>query len=100
MIYPYNVYVITYTIALWSVTFFLIATVVAMQVDFGCALSYALQRLGTPDMKLKAEQIASISAVYNGKAGGWALTVSGETLVSPLLSLARFKGPLAKPNAL
>ena len=38
-----------------------------MQVDFGCALSYAFQRLGTPDMKLKAEQIASISAVYNGK---------------------------------
>ena len=30
---------------------------VAMQVDFGCALSYALQWLGTPDMKLKADSL-------------------------------------------
>ena len=37
-----------------------------MEFDFDRALSYALQRLGTPDMKLKPEQEASISAVCKG----------------------------------
>ena len=38
-----------------------------MELELDCALSYALQRLGTPDMSLKPEQVASISAIYKGK---------------------------------
>ena len=38
-----------------------------MEFNFDIGLSYALKRLSTPNMTLKAEQVASISAVCNGK---------------------------------
>ena len=38
-----------------------------MEFNFDCALSFALQRLGSPGLRLKPEQVASISAVSKGK---------------------------------
>lgn len=38
-----------------------------MEFDFNCSVSYALERLGTPDMTLKPEQVAAILAVSQGK---------------------------------
>ena len=52
---------------------------------FKCALSYALQRLGTPNMKLKPEHIAYISAVYNRRAAkshGFSVSLTDLLLVS------------------
>ena len=38
-----------------------------MEFNFDRALSYALQRLGSPGMKLTPEQEAAVSTVYNGR---------------------------------
>ena len=38
-----------------------------MEFNFDRALFFALQRLDSPCMRLRPEQIASISAVYKGK---------------------------------
>ena len=38
-----------------------------MEFNFDRGLSYALKRLSTPNMTIKAEQVASILAVCNGK---------------------------------
>ena len=38
-----------------------------MEFNFNRALFFALQRLDSPGMRLKPEQVASISAVYKGK---------------------------------
>ena len=35
--------------------------------DLDCALSYALQRLGTPNLILKIEQRSVIESICNGK---------------------------------
>ena len=35
--------------------------------DFSSAISYALEKLGVPDLILKEEQRLSIQAVYDGK---------------------------------
>jgi len=38
-----------------------------MEFKFDCALFFALQRLDSPGMHLKPEQVASILAIYKGK---------------------------------
>ena len=38
-----------------------------MEFNFNCALFFTLQRLNSPGMHLKPEQVASISAVCKGK---------------------------------
>ena len=38
-----------------------------MAVEFSSSVTYALQKLGTPDLVLKPEQRTAINAVYNGR---------------------------------
>jgi len=38
-----------------------------MEYNFDCALFFSLQRLDSPGIRLKPEQVASISAVCKGK---------------------------------
>jgi len=87
--------------------------------DFNCALSYALQRLGTPNLMLKPEQRSVIESICNGKdtfmwlPTGFGKSVCYQTLplvfdkmskkcaaggsvvvvVSPLISLMRTRWP-------
>ena len=74
-----------------------------MEFNFDRGLSYALKRLSTPNMTLKAEQVASISAVCNGKdvfmwlPTGFGKSVCYEVL---LLTLVRFIGRLDVTSAL
>lgn len=50
--------------------------------ELDSALSYALQRLGTPDVKLKKEQVASIECVYRGKdVFVWLPTGFGKSII-------------------
>ena len=49
--------------------------------DLDCALSYALQRLGTPNMILKPEQRSVIESICNGKDTlVWLLTGFGKSV--------------------
>jgi len=41
--------------------------VVSVSTDLDCALSYALQRLGTPNLILKVEKRSVIGSICNGK---------------------------------
>ena len=57
-----------------------------MEFNFDRGLSYALKRLGTPNMTLKTEQIASIMAVCNGKdVFVWLPTGFGKSLCYEVL---------------
>ena len=38
-----------------------------MAFEFSSSVTYALQKLGTPDLVLKPEQRTAINAVYNGR---------------------------------
>ena len=52
-----------------------------MELNFDRALFFALQRLDSPGMRLKPEQVASISAVYKGKdVCIWLLTGFGKSM--------------------
>ena len=57
-----------------------------MEFNFDRALSYALQRLGSPGMKLKPEQEAAVSAVYKGRdVFVWLPTGFGKSLCYEVL---------------
>ena len=61
--------------------------------EFDRALFFALQRLDNPGMRLKPEQIASISAVYKGKdVFTWLLSRCYET--TPFLTQKRYRSSL------
>ena len=44
-----------------------IVVMACVSTDLDCALSYALQRLGTPNLILKPEQRSVIESICNGK---------------------------------
>jgi len=52
-------------IVTWSVQ--VIVVMACVSTDLNCALSYALQRLGTPNLILKSEQRSVIESICNGK---------------------------------
>ena len=48
-------------------TVIVVANMACVSTDLDCALSYALQRLGTPNLILKPEQRSVIESICNGK---------------------------------
>ena len=64
-----------------------------MEFVFDCALSYVLQQLSTPDMKLKPEQEASILVVCKGwDVFVWLPTGFGKSVCYEVLQLVELLG--------